>query len=110
MKPFPHVLVAVFLAGSLRAETVRLTDGTSMEVTRFEIRDDVVVFVTADGKLRTCLFSVVEHDLRSRLRRGASDSELCDYLHEVVGQKEARHHIGEPDFEFASRSMSCIGG
>jgi cyclic pyranopterin phosphate synthase len=66
--------------------------------------------LTADGKLRTCLFSVVEHDFRTRLRRGATDEELCDYLHEVVGQKEARHHIGEPDFEFASRSMSCIGG
>jgi cyclic pyranopterin phosphate synthase len=66
--------------------------------------------LTADGKLRTCLFSVVEHDFRSRLRDGASEGELCDYLREVVGQKEARHHIGEPDFKFASRSMSCIGG
>jgi len=66
--------------------------------------------LTADGKLRTCLFSVVEHDLRSRLRAEATDEELGDYLHEVVGQKEDRHHIGEPDFKFASRSMSCIGG
>jgi cyclic pyranopterin phosphate synthase len=66
--------------------------------------------LTADGKLRTCLFSVVEHDFRARLRGGASDDDICDYLHEVVGQKEARHHIGEPDFKFASRSMSCIGG
>ena len=66
--------------------------------------------MTADGKLRTCLFSVVEHDLRSRLRGGASDDEIAGYLHEVVGQKEARHRIGEPGFEFASRSMSCIGG
>ena len=66
--------------------------------------------ITADGKLRTCLFSVVEHDLRARLRGGADDEELCHYLHEVVGQKEERHHIGEPDFKFASRTMSCIGG
>jgi GTP 3',8-cyclase len=66
--------------------------------------------ITADGKLRTCLFSVVEHDLRSRLRGGASDEALGDYLHDVVAQKEDRHHIGEPDFKFASRSMSCIGG
>lgn len=66
--------------------------------------------LTADGKMRTCLFSVVEHDFRGRLRAGATDEALCDYLREVVGQKEARHHIGEPDFEFASRSMSCIGG
>jgi cyclic pyranopterin phosphate synthase len=66
--------------------------------------------LTADGKLRTCLFSVVEHDFRSRLRGGASDEELQDCFREAVGQKEERHHIGEPDFEFASRSMSCIGG
>jgi GTP 3',8-cyclase len=66
--------------------------------------------LTADGKVRTCLFSTVEHDLRSRLRGEATDEELCDYLHSLVAQKEARHHIGEPDFEFASRSMSCIGG
>lgn len=66
--------------------------------------------LTADGKLRTCLFSVVEHDFRSRLRGGAGDDALCDYFREVVGQKEARHHIGEPEFQFASRSMSCIGG
>ena len=66
--------------------------------------------LTADGKLRTCLFSTVEHDFRSRLRGDADDDALRDYFHEVVAQKEARHHIGEPDFKFASRSMSCIGG
>jgi cyclic pyranopterin phosphate synthase len=66
--------------------------------------------LTADGKLRTCLFSVVEHDFRTRLRDDASDEELRDHYREVVGQKEERHHIGEPDFKFASRSMSCIGG
>jgi cyclic pyranopterin phosphate synthase len=66
--------------------------------------------LTADGKMRTCLFSVAEHDLRSRLRGDSTDAELRDYFREVVGQKEERHHIGEPDFKFASRSMSCIGG
>ena len=66
--------------------------------------------LTADGKMRTCLFSVVEHDLRSRLRGESTDGQLRDYFREVVGQKEERHHIGEPDFKFASRSMSCIGG
>ncbi|HTD65928.1 MAG TPA: GTP 3',8-cyclase MoaA, partial [Candidatus Limnocylindria bacterium] len=66
--------------------------------------------LTADGKLRTCLFSVMEHDLRSRLRGVATDEQLRDYLGEVVWQKEDRHHIGEPEFKFASRSMSCIGG
>jgi len=66
--------------------------------------------LTADGKVRTCLFSVTEHDLRSRLRAGASDADLDAWLRGVVWQKEARHHIGEPDFVPASRSMSCIGG
>jgi len=66
--------------------------------------------LTADGKIRTCLFSVTEHDLRSRLRRGETDDQISDYLKEVVWQKEARHHIGEPDFIPPSRSMSCIGG
>jgi GTP 3',8-cyclase len=66
--------------------------------------------LTADGKVRTCLFSVTEHDLRSELRRGASDGELGDWWRRVVWQKEARHHIGEPEFVPPPRSMSCIGG
>jgi GTP 3',8-cyclase len=66
--------------------------------------------LTADGKVRTCLFSVVEHDLRLQLRQGASDADIEEWLKGVVLQKEARHHIGEPDFVQPSRSMSCIGG
>jgi cyclic pyranopterin phosphate synthase len=66
--------------------------------------------LTADGKVRTCLFSVVEHDLRSHLRGDSSDAKIADFLRSVVLQKEERHHIGEPDFQPASRSMSCIGG
>jgi len=66
--------------------------------------------LTADGKIRTCLFSVKEHDLRDLLRNGASEEDITNWLHGVVLQKEARHHIGEADFVPASRSMSCIGG
>ncbi|HZL43736.1 MAG TPA: GTP 3',8-cyclase MoaA, partial [Verrucomicrobiae bacterium] len=66
--------------------------------------------LTADGKIRTCLFSVTEHDLRSLLRSQASDEAIAGWLKKVVLGKEARHHIGEPDFVPASRSMSCIGG
>jgi len=66
--------------------------------------------LTADGQLRTCLFSVTEHDFRSRLRNGATDDELRAGLKDAVWQKEARHHIGEPEFVAPSRSMSCIGG
>jgi GTP 3',8-cyclase len=68
------------------------------------------VRLTADGKIRTCLFSVTEHDLRALLRGGATDADIAGWLRGVVWQKEARHHIGEPDFIPPSRSMSCIGG
>jgi cyclic pyranopterin phosphate synthase len=66
--------------------------------------------LTADGKIRTCLFSVTEHDLRSPLRNGATDEAIGQWLKGVVWQKEPRHHIGEPDFVPPPRSMSCIGG
>ena len=66
--------------------------------------------LTADGKIRTCLFSIGEHDLRARLRAGDTDEQLAQWLRQVVLQKELRHHIGEPDFVSPSRSMSCIGG
>lgn len=66
--------------------------------------------LTADGKIRTCLFSITEHDLRSLLRNGASEEELDSWFRRVVWQKEDRHHIGEPEFVAPPRSMSCIGG
>lgn len=66
--------------------------------------------LTSDGKIRTCLFSLFDHDLAARLNAGASDTELAGYIHSVVDKKEARHHIGEPGFEKPSRSMVHIGG
>jgi len=66
--------------------------------------------LTSDGKLRTCLFSQTDHDLFGRMRRGASDAELAQYIRQVVQGKEARHHIGEPGFQKPSRSMVHIGG
>ncbi len=68
------------------------------------------VRVTSDGKIRTCLFSVFEHDLAGLMRRGASDEEMAEFIAEVVTQKEERHHIGEEDFIPASRTMVHIGG
>ncbi len=68
------------------------------------------VRMTSDGKIRTCLFSVVEHDLYGLMRGGASDDELREFIVGVVNQKEERHHIGEPDFMPASRTMVHIGG
>jgi len=66
--------------------------------------------ITSDGKIRTCLFSVWDHDLHALMRRGASDEDLADFIRGVVEKKEARHHIGEPDFVPASRTMVHIGG
>ena len=68
------------------------------------------VRVTSDGKIRTCLFSVWDHDLYGQMKRGASDAELEDFIHSVIQKKEARHHIGEADFVPASRTMVHIGG
>ena len=68
------------------------------------------VRLTSDGKIRTCLFSQVEHDLYGRMRAGAGDAELCAYIARTVQGKEARHHIGEPGFLKPSRSMVHIGG
>jgi cyclic pyranopterin phosphate synthase len=66
--------------------------------------------LTADGKLRTCLFSRREWDLKEPLRAGASDAELEALLRHAVAHKELKHKINEPGFVRASRSMSQIGG
>jgi cyclic pyranopterin phosphate synthase len=66
--------------------------------------------LTADGKLRTCLFSVREHDLRELIRSGASDEALLERLHGVVATKELKHHITDGLFVKPERTMSRIGG
>jgi GTP 3',8-cyclase len=66
--------------------------------------------ITSDGKIRTCLFSVWDHDLHAQMRRGASDEDLAEFIRGVVMKKEERHHIGEADFVPASRTMVHIGG
>jgi GTP 3',8-cyclase len=66
--------------------------------------------LTADGKLRTCLFSKEDHDLRELLREGASDEDLSHYIRSVVNDKEESHHINDPDFVPPSRTMVHIGG
>lgn len=68
------------------------------------------VRLTSDGKIRTCLFSQIEHDLYGRMRSGEPDEALRAYIAQTVQGKEARHHIGEPGFLKPSRSMVHIGG
>ena len=66
--------------------------------------------LTADGQIRTCLFSTVEHSLRDVVRSGASRAEIIEYIHSVIQKKEPRHFINDPDFVAPSRTMSFIGG
>jgi cyclic pyranopterin phosphate synthase len=68
------------------------------------------VRLTAEGKLRTCLFSLHETDLREPLRAGASDAELEKIVRDAVWRKELKHHVGEPGFRQPPRTMSAIGG
>jgi GTP 3',8-cyclase len=66
--------------------------------------------LTAEGKLRTCLFSIHETDLREPLRAGASDHELEEIVRDAVWRKELKHHVGEEGFRQPPRTMSAIGG
>jgi GTP 3',8-cyclase len=66
--------------------------------------------ITADGRLRTCLFSLNETDLRTPLRTGASDEELEAIVRAAVWRKELKHHVNEPGFIQPARTMSAIGG
>jgi GTP 3',8-cyclase len=68
------------------------------------------VRLTADGRLRTCLFSLNETDLRSAIRAGAGDGELERIIRDAVWRKELKHHVGEAGFIQPARSMSAIGG
>jgi len=66
--------------------------------------------LTADGQVRTCLFSKVEHSLRDVIRSGATRAEVAEYVESVAQKKEPRHYINETFFEQPARTMSLIGG
>ncbi|MBI2562093.1 MAG: GTP 3',8-cyclase MoaA [candidate division NC10 bacterium] len=66
--------------------------------------------ITADGQLRTCLFSLHEYNLKGLLRSGATDEEIADFILAAVWKKEAGHKINQPDFVRPARSLSAIGG
>jgi len=66
--------------------------------------------LTAEGRIRTCLFSLQEHDVKPLLRGGASDAEIRDFVVRAVWQKEEGHKIGQADFVKPAKSMSQIGG
>lgn len=66
--------------------------------------------LTADGQIRTCLFSTTEHNLRDVVRSGATRKEIVEFIESVVMKKEPRHHINDAEFVQPSRTMSFIGG
>jgi len=66
--------------------------------------------LTADGQIRTCLFSTVEYSLRDIIRTGASRPEIIEYIEALVLKKEPRHYINDPGFVAPTRTMSFIGG
>jgi len=66
--------------------------------------------ITAEGRLRTCLFSIGETDLREPMRAGASDDDLEELIRNAVWKKELKHRVGDAGFVQPARSMSGIGG
>jgi cyclic pyranopterin phosphate synthase len=66
--------------------------------------------LTADGRLRTCLFSLNETDLRGPLRAGATDDDLEQLIRDAVWAKELKHRVNDPGFVQPARTMSAIGG
>ena len=66
--------------------------------------------LTADGQIRTCLFSTTEHNLRDFVRSGASRQEIVGFIEDVVTKKEPRHYINDAAFVQPSRTMSFVGG
>jgi len=66
--------------------------------------------LTADGKIRTCLFSRSDNDLRGLLRAAAPDADIAAEVRRIIETKEDGHHINDPDFVPANRTMVFIGG
>jgi GTP 3',8-cyclase len=66
--------------------------------------------LTADGNLRTCLFSMVDHNIRNLLRHGETRDQIAQFMIDTVLKKKAGHRINEPDFVQPPRTMSFIGG
>jgi cyclic pyranopterin phosphate synthase len=101
--------------GSEPAERFRYLDGTGEvgvipSVTRPFCEQCDRIRLTADGQLRSCLFSLEDHDLRTVLRSGGTDADLSDVIEACVGTKWAGHAINQVHFVKPRRSMSQIGG
>lgn len=109
-------LVAVEKAGKNPAARWRFADGAPGEIGFINSVSEPFcaqcnrVRLTADGQIRTCLFSLQEHNLRNDLRQGLDDDTLYAHLQEIIWTKEAGHLINSPHFQRPERTMSSIGG
>jgi cyclic pyranopterin phosphate synthase len=112
---FPLVKLAVN-RGSETSSRYRFADGAPGEIGIIAPVSEPFcgacsrIRLTADGQIRTCLFSTVEHSLRDVVRSGATRDEIVDYIESVILKKEPRHFINDPGFVTPSRTMSFIGG
>jgi cyclic pyranopterin phosphate synthase len=112
---FPLVPVDI-QRGSETASRFRFADGAPGEIGIIAPVTEAFcgacsrIRLTADGQIRTCLFSTVEHSLRDVVRTGSTRAEIIEYIRGVVLKKEPRHYINEPTFVAPSRTMSFIGG
>ncbi|MGH9881863.1 MAG: GTP 3',8-cyclase MoaA, partial [Pyrinomonadaceae bacterium] len=112
---FPLVAVDVH-RGSETSSRYRFADGAPGEIGIIAPVSEPFcgacsrIRLTADGQIRTCLFSTIEHSLREVIRTGASRAEIVDFIEGVVLKKEPRHYINDPGFVAPSRTMSFIGG
>jgi cyclic pyranopterin phosphate synthase len=110
-----HPLEALPRERSATARVYRFADGRGQigfinSVSEPFCADCNRIRLTADGRLRTCLFSLNETDLRGPLRAGADDDQVEQIIRDAVWRKELKHHIGEPGFIQPARTMSAIGG
>ncbi len=110
-----HPLIEVPREPSATARVFRFADGKGEigfinPVTEPFCSDCNRLRLTAEGRLRTCLFSIGETDLREPMREGASDSELETLIRDAVWRKELKHRVNEPGFRAPPRTMSAIGG
>ena len=112
---FPLVPVDAF-RGSETSSRYRFADGAPGEIGIIAPVTEPFcgacsrIRLTADGQIRTCLFSTIEHSLRDVVRTGATRPEIIDFIETVVMKKEPRHYINDPGFVAPSRTMSFIGG
>ncbi|MDT4952830.1 MAG: 3,8-cyclase [Acidobacteriota bacterium] len=112
---FPLVPLKV-ARGSETSSRYRFADGAPGEIGIIAPVTEVFcgacsrIRLTADGQIRTCLFSTVEHSLRDFVRSGATRLQIVEYIESVVLKKEPRHYINDPNFMQPARTMSFIGG